>query len=221
MNSAESPSPVPESASAYSPLVLRFGYDLWVLGISNRFAWKAPTPRLRAFFQAHVSARHLDVGVGTGYFLDHCRWPVAKPEITLLDVNPHTLRFVAQRIRRHQPATVLASVLEPLPLADGAFHSINLGFLLHCLPGPMAAKGQAFATLKRHLHPDGVLFGSTILPDGCNAFGAKLTQVYNARGIFGNAGDTLEGLRRLLSTHFPVVTLEQVGQVALFTARHH
>ena len=26
-------------------------------------------------------------GVGTGWFLDHCRWPVANPQITLLDLN--------------------------------------------------------------------------------------------------------------------------------------
>ena len=56
----------------------------------------------------HVGARHLDVGVGTGWFLDHCRWPVESPKITLLDLNENSLAVASKRIRRHAPATMQA-----------------------------------------------------------------------------------------------------------------
>ena len=56
--------------AVYSPRVLRT-YDLFVLGLSNRLIWKCPTKKLLAFYNEHVSGNHLDVGVGTGYFL-HC-----------------------------------------------------------------------------------------------------------------------------------------------------
>ena len=51
-------------------------YDFVVLGLSNRFVWKCPTWQLEAHYNWHVSANHLDVGVGTGYFPDRCRFPL-------------------------------------------------------------------------------------------------------------------------------------------------
>jgi hypothetical protein len=44
--------------------------------------------------------------------------------------------------------------------------------------------------------------------------------IYNHRGIFGNAGDTLEGITKLFMAHFPIVATERVGQVGLFVARN-
>ncbi len=96
-----------------------------------------------------------------------------------------------------------------------------MGYIFHCLPGPMEAKGKVLENLQPHLHPEGTLFGSTLLPDGGNAFARCLTTPYNRMGIFGNAEDTLEGLRDLLQVHFPKVALERVGQAALFAARKH
>jgi SAM-dependent methyltransferase len=210
---------LPASASIYSPLVLRYAYDAWVLGISNRFAWKAPTARLRRHFEAHARDRHLEATAGTGYFPDRCRFPVECPDITLVDVNPHCLAVAARRLVRFKPKTILADLMAPLPLPLEAFHSIHVGYLFHCLPGPLAAKGRVLETLWPHLHPDGSLFGSTLLPDGGNAFARGLTRIYNRKGIFGNAADTLEGLRDILRAHFPIVALERVGQAALFVAR--
>jgi hypothetical protein len=72
--------------AVYSPMVLHT-YDWLVLGLSNHRLWMCPTQELRRLCDRNVSARHLDVGVGTGYFLDKARWPVPKPKITLLDLN--------------------------------------------------------------------------------------------------------------------------------------
>src|SRR5690349_19518201 len=80
-------------------------YDWVVLGISNRFIWKCPTPLLREHYHQHLSANHLDVGVGTGYFLDRCRFPTARPRVALMDLNPEALAFTARRIARYQPET--------------------------------------------------------------------------------------------------------------------
>ena len=88
--------------AAYTPLTLRI-YDWFVLGFSNRFLWRCPTSELEALYDRNVSARHLDIGVGTGYFLDKAAWPVADPEITLVDLNPHSLDAAARRIARFSP----------------------------------------------------------------------------------------------------------------------
>ena len=75
-------------------------YDWFVLGVSNRWIWRCPTARLLRMYNDHVSANHLDVGVGTGYLLDHCRFPIDRPRVGLLDLNTACLQAAAQRIAR-------------------------------------------------------------------------------------------------------------------------
>ena len=206
----------------YSPLVLA-GYDLFVVRFSNRFVWRCPWPRMLAASERHIGARHLDAGVGTGLFLDRCRWPVERPEITLLDLNPNSLRAAARRIRRFEPRTVEANVLEPVELGEARFDSIGLNYLLHCLPGSIEEKSAAVVrTLGPHLAPGGVFFGSTILGRGVrhNALGRRLQSVYNRRGIFSNLEDDREGLVRGLAV-LSADEVDVVGAVALFSARAH
>lgn len=205
--------------AVYSPWVLRV-YDFWVLALSNRLAWRCSSPRILAHYDAHVGARHLDVGVGSGWFLDRARFP-GSPELWLLDLNANSLRFTAERVARYQPKSVRADVLAPVDLPAGHFESIALNYLMHCLPGGFESKGAAFAHLAPALAPEGVLFGSTILNVGVdhNLFGRKLVSVYNDKGIFGNASDDLEGLRAALERSFEIVDIEVVGTVALFSAR--
>src|SRR5687768_1328174 len=89
-------------SSVYTPAVLRC-YDAWVLGVSNRWIWRCPTRRLLAHYNAQVSGNHLDVGVGTGFFLDRCKFPVSSPRVALLDVNRHALAAAQRRIARYEP----------------------------------------------------------------------------------------------------------------------
>jgi SAM-dependent methyltransferase len=205
--------------AVYSRWTLQL-YDLYVLGLSCRLAWRCPAPTLVAHYDAHVSSHHLDVGVGSGYFLDRCRFPVPRPEIVLLDLNEASLAFAARRIERFAPRACRADVLEPLPLAE-RFDSIGLGFLLHCLPGDMAYKARALAHLAAVLKPEGVLFGSTILAADVrhNRLGAALVGIYNRKGIFSNRTDSEAGLRAALEASFVEVSITIQGAVALFSAR--
>ncbi len=208
-------------ASVYSPWVLKL-YDGWVLGLSNRWAWRCPTEEvLLPFYRNHLGQRHLDVGVGTGWYLAHAGLRGGQ-QVALLDLNPNSLRAAAARLDRPPSGLYAQDVTRPLDaLAGLRFDSISLFYLLHCLPGTMADKSAAIAHLAPLLDPAGTLYGATILGDGAghNALGRKLMAVYNRKGIFGNRGDTLEGLRAMLEEHFAAVTIRQRGTVALFTAR--
>ncbi|MBI2477144.1 MAG: class I SAM-dependent methyltransferase [Planctomycetia bacterium] len=167
--------PTREQAAAgqavYTPRMLRL-YDLLVLGVSNRFIWKCPTARLLQLYNDNVSNNHLDVGVGTGYYLDRCRFPSDQPRITLLDMNPNCLRAAADRISRYSPTCVEGNLFEPLNLSDAKFDSIGLNYVLHCLPGNMQDKLVAVKHLADLLAPGGVLFGSTLLHGGVSKNGA-------------------------------------------------
>jgi SAM-dependent methyltransferase len=206
--------------AVYTPRTLDL-YDLVVLGLSNALIWKCPTRRLLDLYDRHIASNHLDVGVGTGWFLDRCRFPQHKPQITLLDLNPTCLARASARIRRYSPRAVQANVLEPFDLDTGPFGSIGLNYLLHCLPGDLAKKAVVLDHLKPFLAPGGVVFGSTLLSEGVKRSWAAqaLMRFYNSKGIFSNERDGVEPLRRELSARFEDVRIEVVGCAALFAAR--
>lgn len=206
--------------AVYTRRMLRL-YDFIVLGLSNRFVWKCPTRRLEAHYNQHVTANHLDVGVGTGYFLDRCRFPINAPRIALMDLNPNTLEFASKRIARYKPKTYRRNVLDPIALDAKKFDSVGVNYLLHCLPGSMASKSVAFDHLKALMNPNAVLFGSTLLQRGVpqNWFARRLMDVYNKKGIFSNQDDGLEDLKWALSQRFGEVSVEVVGCAALFSGR--
>jgi hypothetical protein len=193
-----------------------------VLGIVNPLVWRCPTARLRRQYQEHVTSRHLDIGVGTGYFLDRVRWPDARPSITLVDLNDTALAVTARRIARYRPHPVRRNALEPLAgLPAAPFGSVGLGYLLHCVPGTMPDKASAlFAAVSGVLAPTGVVFGSTILAaePGTPRTPRGLMRYFNRHDILHNQGDTRHALEQALAAAFTRYRLEQIGSVALFEA---
>lgn len=206
-----------DSQSVYSPATLAI-YDTLVLRISNPAIWRCPTPRILALYDRHVSDHHLDVGVGTGWYLDRCRFP-AGVRLGLMDLNRNALRSAAKRVERYSPVSHVADVLQPIRGVDRTYASISLVYLLHCLPGDITEKSIVFDHLVSLLAPGGTMFGATILAAGVTRSGMakKLMAFYNRKGIFGNAEDRLDDLRRELAVRFAKVTIEVVGCVALFS----
>ncbi len=202
----------------YSRLVLSI-YDLYVLGLSNHLIWNCPTRLLLDNYDAHVSTNHLDVGVGTGYFLDKCCFSIRHPSITLLDLNANSLAVTAKRLKRYQPETYQHNVFEPLTLKK-RFDSIGMNYLLHCLPGDMEDKAVVFHNLSEVLNPGGVLFGSTLVNDeGTQNWAARrLMDIYNNKGIFTNRNDTTHDLEVILADRFSKYSLKTVGNAAIFSA---
>ncbi len=196
-------------------------YDFLVLRISNRFVWKCPTRHLEAHYDSHITANHLDVGVGTGYFLDRVRFPLSTPRIALMDLNPNALEYASRRIARYQPETYRRNVLEPISLTSARFDSVGINYLLHCLPGSIESKAVAFDHLRPLLNSNGVLFGATLLQGGVSRtwLATRLMGVYNKRGIFSNEHDDFEGLHHALTQRFRDVSITVVGCAALFSAR--
>src|SRR5688572_21581234 len=193
-------------------------YDPVILGFFTPVVWHCPTTRLVDGYRRHVGHRHLDVGPGTGYFLDRAGIP-DDSTLTLLDPNLHVLEHASRRLRRLDITTVEADVCKPLPV-DGPFDSAALSGVLHCLPGPLPRKAAAVANVAAVLAPTGVLFGASILgSSGRHTWLARsILEANNRRGTFDNRGDSQEGLREILEASFERVELETVGSMAIFAA---
>jgi SAM-dependent methyltransferase len=201
----------------YTPLFLRI-YDPLILGFFTPVVWRCPTSRLVEGYRRRLGHRHLDVGPGTGWFLDRAGIPDGSP-VTLLDPNVHVLEHASRRLRRLDITTVEADVCKPLPVS-GPFDSAALSGVLHCLPGPLPRKAAAVANVAAVLAPTGVLFGASILGRSGQhtRLARSVLEANNRRGTFDNLGDTEDGLREILEASFERVELEKAGTMAIFAA---
>jgi len=206
--------------AAYSPGLLKW-YDFLVLNVTNRWIWHCPTQGLLDLYDAHVTANHLEVGVGTGFFLDRCRFPTPAPRLVLADLNEHCLAAASHRVARYAPATIHHDIFQPLPAALGKFDSIGLNYVLHCLPGDMATKALVLDHLAAALNPGGVLFGSTLLVDGVqhSFLARRLMAHYNRVKIFDNLHDRRAHFDAALAARFRDVRIDTAGSVTRFVAR--
>src|SRR5258708_1536274 len=191
-------------------------YDLLVLRGLCSWVWRCPNERILAAYRQHLSHTHLEVGVGTGYFLDHARFSDATPRVALLDLNTHCLARTARRIARYRTEVYRADVLQPIVLDVRRFDSVALNYVVHCLPASWPHKGAVFAHLKALLNPGGTLFGATLVHGDVpqSAAAAGLMRWFNARGTLHNQADTRTRLVEGLEQHLDDVRIEQVGCVA-------
>ena len=209
--------PAYKGQAGYNRFMLAI-YDPFVLGFMTRAVWKSPMQPVEERYRKQMGRRHLDVGPGTGYFIERAA-PPKGTEITLLDANPKVLAHSSRRLAAMHPTTVEADVMKPLPV-EGRFDSAALNFVLHCLPGPQSNKAGAVRNVAAVLEPGGVLFGGTVLGLGerHNRRARAVIRAFNLNGAFDNREDTAAGLREILKASFEEVTLDVVGSTALFSA---
>ncbi len=202
----------------YSRLLLNV-YDTVVLGPVARYVWRCPAGPLLDGYRRNIRDRHLDVGPGTGWFLERSGLPDGS-RVTILDPNVTVLEHASRRLRRLDVTSVEADVLKPLPV-DGPFASAALNLVIHCLPGPRSRKAAAVANVAAVLAPNGVLFGASVLGDsGPHTWlSRRVLHAFNRRGAFDNLQDSEEMLREILGASFGRVEMELVGSAALFTAK--
>ncbi len=201
----------------YSPLLLRL-YDPIVIGVVAGLVWRFPADPLPDLYRTRIRERHLDVGPGTGYLIDHSGIPDGS-HVTIVDPNPNVLRHATRRLHRLNVTAVEADVLKPLPV-DGPFDSAALSLVIHCLPGPLTRKAAAIANIAAVLAPDGVLFGASVLGrSGQHTWlGRRVLAAFNRRGAFDNLDDSADGLREILAASFENVEMETFRSVVVFSA---
>jgi SAM-dependent methyltransferase len=209
--------PAYRGQSDYTRLLLD-AYDPIVIGFVSWFVWHCPIDPLVEGYRQHIQDNHLDVGPGTGYFIDNSGLPDGS-RVTIVDPNTNVLRHTSRRLRRLEVTAVEADVLKPLPV-HGPFDSAALNLVIHCLPGPLSRKARGVANVAATLSPDGVLFGASVLGrSGQHSWLARrVLSAFNWRGAFDNLDDTEDGLREILGASFEHVELKTVGSVAIFSA---
>ena len=154
----------------------------------------------RSFFDTHVSP-HLpgrpaiaDLGCGPGLFLRDLgrRFPGAA--LYGYDLTPAMIAYAQDEVRYTGPKPTLAVhdlTAQPVPLADGSLHLVNMTAILHLLDEPL----PVLAEIRRLLAPEGIFF----LNDWERA---PLTEYLDSR-VEGEGEERQESLRRWFRL-FPV-----------------
>lgn len=193
-------------------------YDVVLFKILTGPVWGLSTEKLLTLYNDHITNNHLDVGVGSGFLLDKCKYPSSQPRLTLMDLNQDCLNHSSKRLQRYNLKSYNRNILSPITIDEAGFDSISMNYLLHCLPGTITEKSVVFENLYKLLNPGGVIFGSTIITDSEESswIAKKLMKVYNRKGVFSNTEDNIQTLTKILSAKYENFELNVIGSAAQF-----
>ncbi|KAI1331638.1 methyltransferase domain-containing protein [Xylariaceae sp. FL0255] len=231
MATAQRHDPTP-SAGIYSTFLLANLYEVGVLGINFGLVWGCSARNaMLPLFASNMSGRHLDCGVGTGYFLANALKDAEPSQrntinITLLDLDPICLNMATKAIHDRTPQAhvecYVADIRSPIPapLEESIFDSISMFNLFQCVPGGRG-KFNAIRVYKTLLSNDGVLTGCTILgaKHATGWFAPMYLRFYNHLGILSNLEDTEDDVVAVLKAEFEEVETWVKGMVLLFRAK--
>ena len=227
-------------ARYYGALTLPL-YDWAVLKTVVPYAWQCPLSKEQELYHTSVGPRHLDVGVASGYFLRHTQWPTnhdngkgLPKEIVLMDLNPNSTKYAADRLRRMEyPVSEVvgdALDLKSYPkVTDHGFDSVGMFHLLHCIPGDLKQKKVVLENAGKVIHPDGVVFGANVTPfvndddDSTwepNLFAKAVLAVSHTTGALNNQKDSHKDMEMILDDIFHDYKLERVGGMSLWEGRN-
>jgi len=201
-------------------------YDLSLYRFITNKIWCCPTERLLDNYADNITNNHLEIGVGSGYFLHHTLCADFLNRLALLDLNKRCLTKSARRLKVYKPVTLHQSALSPFSPAIGGYSSVGMNYVLHCIPGSFGDNRGIFDNVHAALADNGVFFGATLLPGRANGRLAAraFMRLLNLVGIFRN--DTrrtndkhrVEDLKGVLESVFAKVELTLVGDAVIFCA---
>jgi len=152
-----------ESARRYDTQV-----EVFFSGTANVMRRQA-LPALREVFAGRDvgKLRLLDVGCGTGRFLDFVKQTWPRLPVTGLDMSDAYIREARSHLRGRSRANLVVANTESIPVQDESLDAVTSIFLFHELP-PKARRG-AFVEFGRVLKPGGRLVIVDSLQIGDNA----------------------------------------------------
>jgi 2-polyprenyl-3-methyl-5-hydroxy-6-metoxy-1,4-benzoquinol methylase len=203
-----------DGQKVYTKLFLKF-YNFAVLFFNNKFLWKCNTSNLLQNYKNNVSKNHLDIGVGTGFYL--IKTQNLLEDISLMDLNDNCLDLVESKLSGKNVTKHKLDILKDIDknLYD-KYDSIAFNYLIHCLPDN-GNKDAVFKNAAKMVKRSGVVFGSTIINEYSNSLAIKVANKFNEKGIFDNSNDSRKNIESYIKDNFNTYSLEQIGSVCVFS----
>jgi ubiquinone/menaquinone biosynthesis C-methylase UbiE len=140
-----------DSAERYDTQV-----EVLLNGTANAMRRQA-LPQLQEVFAGHVQRQLLllDIGCGTGRFLDFVKQAWPRLQIVGLDMSDAYVRHAKTHLRHWSRTRLVVGKVEAIPLADNSQHAVTSIFLFHELPPKV--RRSALRECARVLKPGGRL----------------------------------------------------------------
>ena len=201
-------------------MMSHFLYDLGLYRFVSPFIWRCSTQQLLDNYVENISHNHLEIGVGSGYFLRRTLCADFLQRLVLLDLNRRCLKKSALRLREFAPIKRQHNILLPINADQETHTSVGMNYVLHCIPGDFLANRRIFEHIHSTLEEGGVFFGATLLnhPIRAGLWSWLMMRVLNGVGIFHNSNHRLADLRAALEMTFQKVEITMVGSAAIFKA---
>ena len=194
-----------------------FFYNFRVLFFNNTFVWRCSTKNLLDQFRRYTSCNHLDIGVGTGFYLEKVKDKLV--DVDLMDLNNNCLNQVSYVLKDKTPNAYKIDILKDIEEKFyDKYDSVSFNYLIHCLPDNNN-KDLVFKNVSRMLKPNGVAFGATVVNDYKNKLAVKVSKKYNRIGKFDNEKDTYSKINEYLKSYFKDYKITQIGSVCLFSMK--
>lgn len=211
--------PVSHYPSQYPLLTLRLS-DWWQRAIIQRFFWRCPALPVRlAFYRQHLSARHLDIFPGYGFYPKHC---MTVRQLSLMDSHPTRLDLSRRSIGPARiDQLIVHDFCQPLPtVLHQRFESVSLFDVLQQLPYDRAGIMNLLTDISRLLTPQGGICGTLLSPDPADHWfaGRWLLNLQKHRGRVRPDCLTQEQLSDSLKQLYQQVNVTRCGGVILFSA---
>lgn len=195
-------------------------YDVGLYRFVTPRIWRCATAQLMDNYVENISNNHLEIGVGSGYFLEHTLCPEYLQRLVLLDLNQRCLSKSAKRLKAFEPQMRHHDILMPFAQEEAKVASVGMNYVLHCIPGSFRSNERIFTHIHSLLEDGGVLFGATLLkqPASKGIVSWLFMKLLNTVGIFNNSEQTLLDLEQVLGATFSEVQLSIVGCAVVFRA---
>lgn len=211
--------------AVYTPFFLNI-YDIFVIRFSNKYFWRCHPYKTIELYNRNMSDNHLEIGVGTGYYLKAGNRK-NNTHFGLLDLNKNSLNKTEKELSNLGIDTIEAychNALEKFPFTNAKYDSVAINYLLHCIPGSIKEKlDSIFNNIISSLEAGRkvTIFGSTIIcdEDKHTKLSNAVMSFYQRKGIFHNQLDTYADLQSSLNSYSKDFSVELTGCVALFEVK--
>lgn len=193
-------------------------YDRIVNDFNCKHVWKCSTKNIIDNYQKNISNNHLEIGPGTGFFLNKKNTGINFKKLTLVDVNKDILQFSKKNLEQYYSnIEILHSDLFSQKISESIyFESVGVNYVLHCVTGNLQTKlDNLIDNLGNNKYN---LFGASVICDPLhmNTIAEYELIFLNTLGIFNNNEDTYYELEEYLNNRNIKFSLKKQGYVAIF-----